>query len=87
MSESTYTVKGSRVSGKGYSYNLTSKIDAERLCSTLNNYEAMASLENTTAEQFQRINTQIIQIKLSLGILQEEISTLKETLNDINNTN
>ncbi len=84
MSESTYTVKGSRVQGPGYSYNLTSRIDAERLCNTLNTYENTINLNKTIDQQFDKITKQIIQIKLSIGILNEDINTLKETLNNVN---
>ena len=31
-----YKIKGTMVQGQGYSYNLTSKIDAEKLSTTLN---------------------------------------------------
>ena len=80
----TYTITGTRVKGQGYSYNCTSKIDAERLCNTLNTYEQNLQLNKNIEEQFDKITKQLIQIKLSIGILNEDINTLKETIHDIN---
>ncbi len=83
MSESTYKVIGSRVSGNGYSYNCTSRIDAERLCNTLNTYENTINLNKTIDQQFDKITKQIIQIKLSIGILNEDINTLKTVIENV----
>ena len=80
MSESTYKCQGSRVFGQGYSYNLTNKIDAERLCSTLNNYEQNLQLEQNISKQYDKITKEIIQIQLTLGILNDDINKIKETI-------
>jgi len=90
MSESTepYKVQGSRVYGQGYSYNLTSKIDAEQLHKTLTNYEKEITnlqLQQNTSEQFDRITKQVIQIQLTLGILDNDIKKLKKVVENVNN--
>ena len=74
MSESTkYKAEGSRVYGNGYSYNLTSKIDAERLSNTLNNYEKN-QIKNTTIQKQLKI------IKMDLEILKHDINILKDKI-------
>ena len=80
MSESTYTVKGSRVTGNGWSYNLTSKVDAVKLCETLNQYETYKQLNTNIDQQYDTLTKQLIQIKLSIGTLTEEIHTLEEQI-------
>ena len=82
MSESTepYKVQGSRVYGQGYSYNLTSKIDAERLVTTLNKYETTSQINKNIEKQFDKLEKQVIQIKLSIGTLQEDIQYLKQIM-------
>ena len=73
-----YTTKGSRVTGKGYSYNCTSKIDAERLCQTLNQYEHDIKIEQNISKQYDKIQKQLIQIEMSIKILEDETKTLRK---------
>ena len=79
-SESTYRVQGSRVYGNGYSYNLNNKVDATKLCETLNHYEEISRLNKNIDKQYDKITKQIIQLKLSIGTLTEEINTLQEEI-------
>ena len=75
-----YKIKGTMVQGEGYSYNLISKIDAEKLCTTLND---LTEYRNTSANidtKLDEISKQVIQLKLSVNILGEEIEHLKEVL-------
>ena len=81
MSESTkWNLQGSRVYGNGRSFNCTNKITAEQLYNTLNTYEQSITLTKNTEQQYDRITKQIIQLKLSIGTLTEEINTLHETI-------
>ena len=80
MSEQPYRVQGSRVYGQGYSYNLNNKVDAIKLCETLNHYEEISRLNRNIDKQYDKITKQIIQLKLSIGTLTEEINTLHETI-------
>lgn len=78
-----YKVKVSRVYGNGYSYNLTNQHDAERLCQTLNELENAVQLHKNIEEQFDKITKQIIQVNMTLQILNEEVKTLTGDLNEL----
>lgn len=82
MSESTetYKVKGSRVYGNGQSYNVTNNITAEKLACTLNKLTNLAETNHKTDQQLDKINKQIIQLKLSINTLQSEIERLTELM-------
>lgn len=80
VNQPKWNIEHSRVYGDGKSFNCTNKITAEQLYNTLTTYENNIKLQENTTQQFHKINTQIIQIRLSIGILQEEITTLKENL-------
>lgn len=82
-----YKVKVSRVYGNGYSYNLTNQHDAERLCQTLNELENAVQLHKNIEEQFDKITKQIIQVNMTLQILNEEVKTLTGDLNGIKPNN
>ena len=73
---------GARVysKGKGRSYNCTNIATAKTLHETLTNYEKTYQLNRNIEEQYDRITKQIIQLKLSIGTLTEEINTLHETI-------
>ena len=86
-SESTYKVQQSRVYGKGYSYNLNNKIDAQQLCNTLNTLEQTIQLHQNLDQQFDNITRQVIQLKLTINTLREEINHLGDTINEINSNN
>ena len=68
-----YTVKGSRVQGNGYGYNLTSKVDAIKLCETLNQYEHEIHLNNT-------IRKDLKVIIMDLKVLKHDIKVVMEKL-------
>ena len=82
-----YTIKGSLVKDHIHkrSYNMTSKIDAENLYNTLNTYHKTHTLNKNIEEQYDNITKQIIQLKLSISILTEEVQTLEASINAINN--
>ena len=75
-----YAVQGSRVYGQGYSYNLTNKIDAERLCGTLNQYEQNLHLEQNISKQYDKLTQQIIALQTNLSNVQDTVNQLKETI-------
>lgn len=68
-----YTVKGSRVQGNGYGYNLTSKVDAVKLCETLNQYEHEIQTNNTIGKDLKTII-------MDLKILKHDIKKVMEKL-------
>ena len=74
--------QGSRVysNGEGHSYNCTNIATAKQLHQTLTNYEKTYTLNRNIEEQYDRITKQIIQLKLSIGTLTEEINTLHEAI-------
>ena len=78
MSEQPYRVQGSRVYGEGQSYNCVNIVTAEQLCSTLNKYYSTKELINNTSTQYDKLNKQLIQINMTLKVLEDEINTLSE---------
>ena len=82
-----YTIKGSLVKDHIHkrSYNMTSKIDAENLYNTLTTYHKTQTLNQNIEKQYDNITKQIIQLKLSISILTEEVQTLEASINAINN--
>ena len=83
MSESIqWERNGTRVysKGQGHSYNCINIATAKTLHQTLTTYENTHTLNKNIDEQYDRITKQIIQIQLSLGILSEDISKLKEVV-------
>jgi len=82
-----YTIKGSLVKDHIHqrSYNMTSKIDAENLYNTLNTYHQTTTLNQNIEKQYDQITKQIIQLKLSISILTEEVQTLEASINALNN--
>lgn len=84
-SESTYRVQGSRVYGNGQSYNVTNRVTAEQLANTLNQYEKTVRLNNNIDQQYDRIQKQLIQVNMTLNILNTEIKTLTSGINELNN--
>lgn len=73
MSESTkqYNIQGSRVYGKGWSYNLTNKTDAVHLCERLNTYELTTN--NTNDKQLKQIHKKLENIELTLNEIKEAL--------------
>lgn len=86
-SESIYCVQGSRVYGNGYSYNLNNKVDATKLCETLNYYEEISRLNRNIDKQFDKITKELIQVKMSLSILTEDINKLAGDIHDLKSDN
>ena len=87
MKTEAYSIKGSLVKDHIHhkSYNMTSKIDAENLYNTLTTYHKTHTLNKNIEEQYDNITKQIIQLKLSISILTEEVQTLEASINAINN--
>ena len=56
---------------------MTSKIDAENLYHTLNTYHKTQTLNKNIEKQYDQITKQIIQLKLSINILSDEIKQLE----------
>ena len=78
MSEQIWKTKGSRVYGDGQSYNCINVVTAERLCNTLNKYYTTHEIINQTSEHYEKLNKQLVQINMTLGILTEELHTLNQ---------
>ena len=80
VNQPKWNINNSRVYGDGKSFNCTNKITAEQLYNTLNTYENTIQLNTNIEKQFDNITKQIIQVKLSIGLLQEDITRLKEIM-------
>ena len=82
-----YSIKGSLVKDHIHqrSYNMTSKIDAENLYNTLTNYQRTYTLNKDIETKYDQITKQLIQIEMSISILTEEVQTLEESINALNN--
>ena len=80
-----YTIKGSLVKDHIHqrSYNMTSKIDAENLYNTLTTYHKTQTLNQNIEKQYDQITKQIIQLKLSISILTEEVQHLENSINKL----
>ena len=80
-----YSIKGSLVRDHIHkrSYNMTSKIDAENLYNTLTTYHKTQTLNKNIEEQYDNITKQIIQLKLSINILSDEIKQLENNINQL----
>ena len=80
-----YTIKGSLVKDHIHkrSYNMTSRIDAENLYNTLNTYHKTQTLNQNIEKQYDQITKQIIQLKLSINILSDEIKQLENNINQL----
>jgi len=75
-----YKIQGSRVYGQGQSYNCTNVVTAQQLQTTLNNLVEYKNTSIQIEEKLDEITKQIIQLKLSINILGEEVDHLKEVL-------
>ena len=73
---------GARVysNGDGKSFNCVNIATAKDLHTILTNYENNHILNTNIQNQYDKINKQIIQLKLSIGTLTEEINTLHEVI-------
>lgn len=84
-----FEIKGSLVIDRqdGYSYNLTSKIDADHLYSRLKSQQdKINTLEQVTKQsqeidkKLDKISKQLIQLQLTNGIMTEELKKLQEMI-------
>ena len=84
-----FEIKGSLVIDRqdGYSYNLTSKIDADHLYSRLKSQQdKINTLEKVTKQsqeidkKLDKISKQLIQLQLTHGIMSEELTKLQEMI-------
>jgi hypothetical protein len=75
-----YSIQGSLVKDHIHqrSYNMTSKIDAENLYNTLTKYHQTTTLNKDIENKYDQITKQLIQIEMSMKILESEIKTLTE---------
>ena len=73
---------GARVysNGAGKSFNCVNIATAKDLHTILTNYENNHILNTNIQNQYDKITKQIIQLKLTIGTLTEEINTLHETI-------
>lgn len=78
-----WKIQGSRVYGNGQSYNCTNKITAEQLHNTLTTYEKTVQLNKNIEEQFDKLTRQVIQVQMTLKILDDEINNLASDINAI----
>lgn len=78
-----YKIQGPRVYGNGQSYNCTNIVTAQTLQQTLNNLVEYKNTTIKTEQQLQHIIQQIIQLKLSINILSDEIKQLEANLNKL----
>ena len=82
-SESKWKVTGSRVHGQGHSFNCLNVATAKELQGLLNNYETYKNLNTNIEQQYDSITKQLIQIKLSIGTLNEEVQRLEQTIQEL----
>jgi hypothetical protein len=75
-----WKIQHSRVYGDGKSFNVNNKVTAVELQSTLNNYEDQIQTFEDTQYTLEQANKQLIEIKMTLSILQADIDKLKEVL-------
>ena len=71
MNQTPYRVNNTIVKGQGHSYQLNNKYDAKQLCRILNEYE-------TTNNP--KLEALLIQLKMDIEIVKDDIDKIKETL-------
>ena len=80
-----WKIQGSRVYGNGQSYNCTNRVTAEQLHNTLTTYEKTVQLNKNIEQQFDKLTRQVIQVQMTLKILDDEINNLTSDINAIKN--
>ena len=77
-----YEIKGSLVIDRvnHRSYNMTSKIDAENLYTTLTNCQKTLKTYKNIDQKLDKVSKNIIHLPMTVSILQEEINHLKEAI-------
>jgi hypothetical protein len=73
-----WKIQGSRVYGNGQSYNCTNKVTAQQLHNTLTKYHQTTTLNKDIETKYDQITKQLIQIEMSMKILESEIKTLTQ---------
>ena len=76
----TYKTQGSSVYGNGKRFNVTNNVTAVELCNTLNNLTEIQNTSTNIDKKLDKITRQIIQMKLSINTLDEEVKTLNELI-------
>ena len=79
----TWEIKGARVYGQGISINCTNKLTAQELYNKLTEYEqTVKELEHYKEldQKLDKILQQIINIQMTVGILQNELTKIHEEL-------
>ena len=78
------TIKGTLVRDhkRKYAYNLTNKHDATILCNTLNQAYTILDTYKNIETKYDNITKQIIQLKLTVNILSDEINHLQEAIEE-----
>lgn len=79
-----WQIQGSRVysNGEGKSYNCHNRITATELYNTLTTYEQVKQQVHETEQRFDQITKQLIQIQMSIRILDQEITNLKQLVTE-----
>ena len=83
VNQPKWSIQGSRVYGNGRSFNCINNITATQLQNILNQYEKDLQLQKDISKQYDKIQKQIIQIQLSLGIVTDEVRKLKEAIENV----
>ena len=76
----TYKCTGSSVYGNGKRFNVTNNVTAAELCNTLNHLTTIQKTNTNIDNKLDKITRQIIQMKLSINTLDEEVKTLNELI-------
>ena len=76
----TYKTQGASVYGNGKRFNVTNNVTATELCNTLNKLTDTINLYENTTNQFDKITRQLIQVQMSIKILDDEVTRLTEMI-------
>ena len=77
-----WKIQGSRVYGNGQSYNCPNKVTAQQLHNTLTTYHRTYTLNKDIENKYDQITKQLIQIEMSMKILESEIKTLTKLVKE-----
>ena len=80
MKEPTYKIENTRVYGNGQSYTVHNKTTAETLAYTLNTLTDKSKTYNNIENKLDDLTKQVIQLKLTINILESEIQHFKEVI-------
>ena len=78
---SEWKITDNRVHGNGQSYPCNNRITAEQLHQTLTTYEKTYQQHKQTEAKLDKITKTIIQLQMSLTILQDDLDKIKKELN------